>query len=138
MKQSIRRAAAAFALLCCGCAFAAPYPTEGQLRTAIANAAKILKTEGVELKMFDAQKFGMTQPLLAESLNLESGVCEVFFNTKPEYGLIQYFETIAENDLPLLLNAMAMHEAAHCVEQREAVLRALQMTPSKKSTKGKP
>lgn len=123
MKQTCLRVAAVFALLCCGCAFAAPYPTEGQLRAAIENAAKILKTEGVELKMFDVQKFGMVQPLLAERLNLESGICEVFFNTKPENGLIQYFETIAANDLPVLLNAMAMHEAAHCVEQREAYIR---------------
>lgn len=123
MKHSCRHAAAAFALLCCGYASAAPYPTEGQLRTAIESAAKLLKAEGLDLKMFDAQKVGMTQSLLAAALNLESGACQVYYNTKPEDGLIQYFETIAANDLPVLLNAMAMHEATHCVEQREALVR---------------
>ncbi len=120
MNPASRHAAAAFALLCCGYACAAPYPTEGQLRTAIENAAKLVKAEGLDLEMFDAQKVGVTQPLLGARLNLGNGACQVFYNAKPEDGLTQYFETIAANDLPLLLTAMAMHEAAHCIEQREA------------------
>jgi hypothetical protein len=96
------------------------YPTEDQLRTAIEIAAKQLQAEGLSLKMFDAQTVGKAQPLLAAGLNLDSGACLIFYNTKPEDGLTQYFETISETDLPLLLNSMAMHEVAHCVEQREA------------------
>ena len=115
-----RVSAAAFALLCWGCACAAPYPTESQLRTAIESTAKLVKVEGLDLEMFDAQKAGMTHPLLAARLDLESGACRIFYNTKPEDGLTQYFETIAAIDLPVLLVAMAMHEAAHCVEEREA------------------
>jgi hypothetical protein len=116
----IRVSAAAVALLCWGYACAAPYPTEGQLRTAIESAAKLAKAEGLDLELFDAQKAGMTRPLLAARLNLESGACLVFYNTKPEDGLTQYFETIAASDLPVLLIAMAMHEVAHCIEEREA------------------
>ena len=123
MSQACRHAAAAIALLCCGYASAAPYPTEGQLRTAIENAAKLVKAEGLDLEMFDAQKVGVTQPLLGARLSLGSGACEVFYNTKPEDGLTQFFETIAANDLPVLLNAMAVHEVAHCIEQREAYVR---------------
>jgi hypothetical protein len=96
------------------------YPTEAQLRTAIENAAKLLQAEGIDLEMLDAQKAGRTHPLLAAGLNLGSGACLVFYNTKPEDGLTQYFATIAASDLPVLLNAMAVHEAMHCIEQREA------------------
>ena len=121
-------------LLGCGISFAqvppgdkprnrAPYPTEVQLRTAIENAAKLAKTEDLDLEIFDAQKVGITQPLLAAGLNLGSGACLVYYSAKPEDGLTQYFETIAANDLPVLLNAMAMHEVAHCIEQREAYVR---------------
>lgn len=122
---------AAVLLLVCGMCFSqapsevrppnsAAYPTEDQLRAAIEHAAKLTQAEGLDLRMFDAQKFGVKQPLLAAQLNLDSGACLVYYNTKPEDGLTQYFETIAASDLPLLLNAMAMHEATHCIEQREA------------------
>jgi hypothetical protein len=121
--QACRHAAAAFALLCCSYASAAPYPTEGQLRAAIENAAKLVKAEGLELEIRDAQTVGLARPLLAARLSFESGVCVVFYNTKPEDGLTQYFETIASNDLPVLLTSMAMHEATHCVEEREAYVR---------------
>lgn len=123
MKQSFRRAAAAFALLCCGYASAAAYPTEGQLRTAIENAATLAKAEGLDVEIFDAQKVGMAQPLLAARLSVETGTCKIFYNTKPEDGLTQYFETIAANDLRVLLIAMATHEVAHCIEHREAYVR---------------
>ena len=117
-----RISAAAFALLCCGWACAAPYPTEGQLRAAIESAAKLVKAEALEVEMIDAEKAGMTRPLLAAKLNLETGACLIFYNTKPEDGLTQYFATIAASNLPVLLTAMAMHEVAHCVEQREAFI----------------
>jgi len=123
MKQAFRHTAAVVTLLCCGSAAAAPYPTEGQLRTAIENVAKLLKAEGLDVEMFNAQTVGMTQPLLAAGLNLENGACVVYYNRKPEDGLTQYFETITENNLPVLLNAMAVHEAAHCIERREAFVR---------------
>jgi hypothetical protein len=126
---------AAVLLLVCGVSFSgeppsggrylnpAAYPTQAQLRAAIDNAARLLKAESLDVEMFDAQKVGRVQPLLAAGLNLETGACLIFYNTKPEDGLTQFFETIAEKDLPVMLNAMAMHEAAHCIEQREAYVR---------------
>ncbi len=123
MMQLCRHAAAAFALFCCGHAPAAPYPTEAQLRAAIENAAKLVQAEGLDLEMLDAQKVGLSRPLLAARLNLKSGTCLVFYNAKAEDGLTQFFETIAATDLPVLLTAIAMHEATHCVEQREAYVR---------------
>jgi hypothetical protein len=99
------------------------YPTEGQLRTAIENAATLAKAEGLDVEIFDAQKVGITQPLLASRLSIETGTCQIYYNTKPENGLTQYFDTIAANDLPVLLIAMAMHEVAHCIEYREAYVR---------------
>ncbi len=123
MKQACRHAAAALALFCCGHAPAAPYPTEAQLRASIENAAKLVQAEGLDLERLDAQEVGLARPLLAARLNLKSGSCLVFYNAKPEDGLIQFFETIAERDLPVLLTAMAMHEATHCIEQREAYVR---------------
>ena len=101
----------------------AAYPTEDQLRTAIENTATLARTEGLDVEIFDAQKAGMTQPLLAARLSVQTGACQIFYNTKPEDGLTQYFETIAANDLPVLLTAMAMHEIAHCIEYREAYVR---------------
>ncbi len=125
---------AAVLLLVCGVCFSqvpsigrlenlAGYPTEHQLRAAIENAAMLAKTEGLEVEIFDAQKVGMAQPLLAAGLDVENGTCKLFYNTKPEDGLTQYFKTIRANDLPVLLIAMATHEIAHCIEQREAYIR---------------
>jgi hypothetical protein len=65
----------------------------------------------------------MAHPLLAARLNIATGACNIFYNTKPEDGLTQYFKTIAANGLPVLLTAMATHEIAHCVEYREAYVR---------------
>jgi hypothetical protein len=101
----------------------AAYPTEGELRTAIEGAATLANAEHLEVEMFDARKAGMTQPLLGARLNVETGACQIFYNTKPEDGLTQYFETIAPNELPVLLTAMAVHEVAHCIEYREAYIR---------------
>jgi len=115
--------AAAFSLLWCGWVTAAPYPTEVQFRAAIEDAAKLVQAEGLNLEVFDAQKVGLERPLLAARLSLESGNCLIFYNTKPEDGLIQYFETVTASDLPVLLRAIALHEATHCIEQREAYVR---------------
>jgi hypothetical protein len=114
---------AVLALLLCVNAPAAPYPTENQLRAGISAAATVLKAEGLEVEVLDAQKEGLTRPLLASGLRLADSVCLVFFNTKPEDGLNQFFESISEQDLPVWLGAMAVHELTHCIEQREAYIR---------------
>ena len=101
----------------------AAYPTESRLRTAIESAAKLAQAEGLDVEIFNAQKAGMTRPLLAARLNVATDTCQIFYNAKPEDGLTQYFETIAANDLPVLLTAMAVHEVAHCIEYREAYVR---------------
>ncbi len=123
MKCFCRHAAAALALFCCIHAWASPYPTERQLRTAIGGVAEMLKSEGLDLEILDARKEGLTQPLMASGLSLPDGVCLIFYNTKPEDGLNQFFGTIDEKDLPVMLAAMAVHEASHCIEQREAYVR---------------
>ncbi len=133
-REAMKTCIAALLLLVCGICFSqglptrkpehpAAYPTESQLRTAIENAAKLAKAEGLDVEIFDAQKVGMTQPLLAARLNVATDTCQIFYNTKPEDGLTQYFETIVPNDLPVLLIAMAVHEVAHCIEYREAYVR---------------
>ncbi|MBE0623259.1 MAG: hypothetical protein IH606_00475 [Burkholderiales bacterium] len=122
---------AALLLLVCGICFSqarpagkpghpAAYPTQGQLRAAIESAATLASAERLEVEIVDARKAGMTQPLLAAKLDLATATCRIFYNTKPEDGLTQYFETIAADDLPVLLTAMAVHEVAHCIEYREA------------------
>jgi hypothetical protein len=115
--------AVVLALLSCGHAFASPYPNEEQLRAGISTAAAVLKTEGLEVKVMDANKEGVTRPLLAAGLRLADSVCLVFFNTRPEDGLVQFFDAIPEPDLPLWLSAMSVHELTHCIEQREAYIR---------------
>lgn len=123
MKSAWRHSVAALVLVCCVNALAAPYPTEDQYRTAIGEVAGLLKSEGLELEMLDARKEGLTRPLMAAGLSLSSGVCLIFYNTQPEDGLNQFFDAIDEKDMPLWLNAFAVHEAAHCIEQREAYIR---------------
>lgn len=123
MKPACRRLIAALAMLCCPPLWAASYPTESQLRTAIGAGAGVLKEEGMEIQMLDAQKEGLSLSLLAAGLNLDTGVCLVFYNTKPAEGLTRFFAGLEEKDMPLWLDAIAVHEATHCVEQREAYLR---------------
>lgn len=114
---------ALLALLCCLKAQAAPYPNEEQLRAGIAAAVTVLKTEGLAVEVLDARKSGLSRPLLAAGLRLADSVCLVFYNPKPEDGLNQFFASMADQDLPLWLSAMAVHELTHCVEQREAYIR---------------
>ena len=123
MRFAFRHAIAALALFSCLNASASPYPTEHQLRTAIGDVVGMLRSEGIEIEVLDAQKEGLRQPLMAAGLSLPSGVCLVFYNTKPEDGLNQFFGAIPEKDLPVMLTAMAVHEASHCIEQREAYVR---------------
>lgn len=123
MRSVCRYSVAALALLCSINACAVPYPKEDQFRTAIGEVAGLLKTEGIELEILDARKEGLKRPLMAAGLNLTSGVCLVFYNTEPEDGLTQFFDAINEQDLPVWLKAIAVHEATHCIEQREAYIR---------------
>ena len=114
---------AAFGLCCAAGADAAGYPTESQFRQALDEVAGMVRAEGMELKVFDAQKEGLTRPLLSAGLNIEDNACLVFFNTRPEDGLTQFFASLGERDLSLILRAISVHEVAHCVEQREAYVR---------------
>lgn len=123
MKPACRRLFAALALFASGAATAAPYPTEEQLRDAIQAGAGILKTQGIELEMFDAQKEGLNLSLLAAGLNINTGACHIFYNAKPADALADFFGRIEEKDMPVWLSAIAVHEATHCIEQREAYLR---------------
>lgn len=104
-------------------AAAAGYPTESQFRQALDEVASVVRAEGMELKVFDAQKEGMTRPLLSAGLNIEANACVVFFNTRPEGGLTEFFADLKDSDMPAILRAMSVHEVAHCVEQREAYVR---------------
>jgi len=123
MRSLCRHLVAALALLFCSHASAVPYPTEDQLRTAIVEVAGMLQSEGIELGILDARKEGLARPLMAAGLSLPSGVCLIYYNTKPEDGLNQFFDSIAQKDLPVMLIAMAVHEASHCIEQREVYIR---------------
>jgi len=109
-----------FALLWAVGAHAAGYPTENQFRQALDDIDGLLRAEGMTLEVQDAQKEGLTLPLLSTGLNIDNNTCMVFFNTLPEDGLVQFFSAINEHELPLLLRAISVHEVTHCVEQREA------------------
>lgn len=102
---------------------AAGYPTESQFREALGDIDGVLRAEDMVLEVLDAQENGLDRPLLTTGLNLDTNSCLVFFNTRPEDGLTQFFADIRESDMPLLLRAMSVHEVAHCVEQREAYIR---------------
>lgn len=123
MKRALRIGTIALGLLFCTSAWAAPYPTADQLRHAIAEISVQLKSEQMEVAMLDAQKEGVTLPLMAAGLRLGDGVCVVYYNAKPEDGLIQFFEPVSAGDLPIWLNSIAVHEITHCIEQREAYIR---------------
>lgn len=111
---------AAAAVLSCMNANAAAYPTEGDFRQALGDIAGLIRAEGMELEIHDAERHGLTLPLLSAGLNIDTKACLVFFNTRPEDGLTQYFAGIGEHDMPLLLRALSVHEVTHCIEQREA------------------
>lgn len=102
---------------------AAGYPTESQFRQALNDIAGLVRAEGMELKVLDAQKEGLASPLLAAGLDIGANTCVVFFNTRPEDGLTQFFAGFGEGDMPQLMRALSVHEVTHCVEQREAYVR---------------
>lgn len=99
--------------------FAAPYPDEAQLREAIAAVAGLVRNEGLEVRILDAQKYGVSRPLMAAGLSVARGVCMVFYNSRPSSLLAPFFERMSGADLPVWLRAVAVHEVSHCVEQRE-------------------
>ena len=123
MKRACRLAVALVALTGGLDAAAAPYPNEAQMRTAIARIAEVMRAEGLEIEARDAIKEGVKQPLMAAGIHLASGVCRVYYNIRPEDGLTQFFAGLEEADMPTWLAAIAVHEAAHCIEQREAYVR---------------
>ena len=88
----------------------AGYPTEDQFRQALNDIDGLVREEGMALDVLDAQKNGLTRPLLSAGLNIDSNSCVVFFNAQPEDGLTQFFENTDERDMPLLLRAMCVHE----------------------------
>lgn len=102
---------------------AAPYPSDEQLRAAIASGAALLAKDGMALEMLDARQEGLNISLLAAGLNLDDGVCLVFYNSAPVDGLSDFFAGLDAKDMPTWLAAIAVHEATHCFEQREAYLR---------------
>ena len=116
-------AIAALALLWALPVQSAGYPTEDQFRQALNDIDGLVRGEGMALEVLDAQKNGLTRPLLSAGLNIDSNSCVVFFNTQPEDGLTQFFANTDERDMPLLLRAMCVHEVTHCIEQREAYVR---------------
>jgi len=123
LKSAAQVAVAVAALAGAGGATAAPYPDEPQMRAAIAQAADLVRAEGLEVQALDAIKEGVRQPLMAAGIHLASGVCRIYFNTRPEDGLTQFFASLDESDMPVWLAAIAVHEASHCIEQREAYVR---------------
>ena len=123
MTSSWRLSCVMLLLFFCAGAGAAPYPTEIQLRTAIGGIAPLLKADGIALEAIDAATVGLTQPLLAAGMTPGGETCRVFFNTKPENGLIEFFAAFDPTEIPLLLESRAVHEAMHCFEQREAFVR---------------
>lgn len=102
---------------------AAGYPSETQFRQALDQVAGVVHAEGMGLRVLDAQKEGLTRPLLAATFDIENNSCVVFFNTRPENSLTQFFASLGERDLSLVLRAVSVHEMAHCVEKREAYVR---------------
>jgi hypothetical protein len=118
-----RGCVAALAWCWCAWATATPYPTEAQLRTAIRHAEVFAQAEGLEVEVLDAEKEGVTRPLMAAGLSLHRQSCLVFYNTKPLSELEEFFAGFTERDLSIWLDAIAVHEMAHCVEQREAYVR---------------
>jgi hypothetical protein len=114
---------AVFAISWASGAQAAGYPTERQLRQALDDIDALVGAEGMKLEVLDAQKEGVTRPLLSAGLNIGTNTCIVFFNTLPEDGLTQFFAGLGERDMPKVLRAISVHEVTHCVEQREAYVR---------------
>ena len=123
MRSVCHQAAVALALLCSFNAYAASYPTSDQLRAAIGVAAVLAASENLALEMHDGPAAGVTLPLMSAGLNLDSSVCQVFYNATPEVALQPFFDGIPEKDLPVWLSAISVHEITHCIEQREVYIR---------------
>jgi hypothetical protein len=109
-------------LLACASAQALPYPDESQFRTAASTAERILKTESIPMELLDARKERVSRPLMSAGLSLRDGVCLIFFNVDPVADVQPFFDGMQTQDFPILMRALAVHESAHCVEQRDAYL----------------
>lgn len=124
MKSTLRAILAAIILpFLSGPAMAAPYPDAEQLQAAIALGGELLAGAGMGLEVRDARREGLALSLLAAGLDLDSGRCVVYFNAEPAALLRDFFAGLEERDMPVWLGAFAVHEATHCIEQREAYLR---------------
>src|SRR5882724_7141977 len=110
MTLAWRVGVAILALICNSGGFAAGYPAEHQLRKAIGEIASLVKSEALEIEILDAQKEGLTQPLMVAGLSLTSGACLVFYNTQPVDELSRFFDAMSERDMAVWLNAIAVHE----------------------------
>ena len=109
-------------LFACANVQALPYPDEAQFRSAIAESTPLLKAENIGVEILDARKEGLKRPLLAAGLSLKDRVCLIFFNTEPVADMQRFFDAMQPGDVRLWLNVLAVHETAHCVEQRDAYL----------------
>jgi hypothetical protein len=120
LKSSVALGIAALLALWPIGAQAAGYPVEIQFRQALGEIEGLVRAQNMTLEVLDAQQNGLDRPLFSAGLNIDTNTCVVFFNTKPEDGLTQFFASIDERDMPPLLRAMSVHEVTHCIEQREA------------------
>lgn len=68
-RHACRLAFAAAALAGAGGALAAPYPGETLMRAAIAEAANIVRAEGLQVEALDAIREGVRQPLTAAGIH---------------------------------------------------------------------
>src|ERR1700722_8569902 len=98
MTRGWRLWVAVVGMVCCAPVFAASYPTGDQLRKAIADIAAQVKSEKLEVEILDAQKEGVTRPMMSTGLSLGDGVCVVYYNTRPEDGLVQFFDSVPAQD----------------------------------------
>jgi hypothetical protein len=123
MKAILRFCAPLVALCCAPSLVAAPYPTADQMRLAIQDVSAHLKAEKMEVEILDARKDRVKHPLMAAGLRLGDGICIVYVNDVVEPRLEKFFGAVAVPDMQIWLNSIALHEVAHCIEQREAYIR---------------
>ena len=112
--------ASLFLLFCAVPSLGAPYPSPGQLRQAIGEMSARLKAEKMDVEVLDARGNGVAVPLIAAGLRLADSTCIVYVNEVIEARLEKFFGTMPVQDMPIWLNSIALHEIAHCIEQREA------------------
>jgi hypothetical protein len=123
VQSRIRRAIwSACLMLTCAAAHALPYPDEAQFREAVTVADSYLKSQNIPMELLDARKERVSRPLMSAGLSLRDGVCLIFFNPEPVADVQPFFDAMPSGDFAVLMRALAVHESAHCVEQRDAYL----------------